>query len=303
VVAGYLQDEITWHPKFTTIVGARLDWWQTYGGAYKETQAAPIVHLPSRGETAVSPKLACLYRPWDWMTWRASVGTAFRPPNIYELYRTWRSSTGTLYKGNPDLDPEKNLGWEIGTTIKPFKGNVIMATYFENYVDDLIYRVLDPTDPTGKTQTYMNAARATIKGVELEMTQKCFSWLDLFGNTTLLNARIEKNPLDAASVGKKVTFVPRQQFNFGFNVNYWVVNANFTGRYVSKMFTRADNRDIVNNVPGSYDPFFTMDTKIMVTPVKWFNLSFSVDNMMNRQYFYSYLTPGRTWWLQAGFKY
>jgi iron complex outermembrane receptor protein len=46
-----------------------------------------------------------------------------------------------------------------------------------------------------------------------------------------------------------------------------------------------------------------MNTKIMMTPVKWFNLSFSVDNIMNREYFYSYLTPGRTWWLQAGFKY
>jgi iron complex outermembrane receptor protein len=37
--------------------------------------------------------------------------------------------------------------------------------------------------------------------------------------------------------------------------------------------------------------------------VKWCNISFSVDNLLDRQYYYYYVTPGRTWWLQAGLKY
>jgi iron complex outermembrane receptor protein len=264
---------------------------------------APIVRLPNRSQTAVSPKLAFLFRPWEWMSWRASVGTAFRAPNIYELYRTWRSSTGTLYKSNPDLNPETTLSWEIGTTLKPFKGTAFTATYFENYVNDLIYRTADPADPTGKTSIFQNAAKATIRGVELEINQKLWSWLEVFGNTTLLDARIKENPFNPDSVGKKITYVPRQQFNFGVTVNYWKIKANLSGRYVSKLQSSDTNSDVVNNVYGSYDPFFTLDSKVIFSPVKYVDLSLAVDNMLNREYFYYYRTPGRTFWTQLTLKY
>jgi iron complex outermembrane receptor protein len=299
----YLQDEIAWHPKFNTVLGVRLDWWQTYGGNYMQAAGDPIVRLPNRSKTAVSPKVAFLFRPWEWMSWRASAGTAFRAPNIYELYRTWLTSSGTLYKGNPRLNPETALSWEIGTTLKPFKGTAFTATYFENYVDDLIYRVTDPSDPTGKTQVYENAAKATIRGVELEINQKLWSWLEVFGNTTLLDARINENPYNPASVGKKITSTPRQQFNFGVTVTYWKVKAYLSGRYVSKMFSRDDNFDVVNNVYGSYDPFFTLDSKVTFSPVKYVDLSFSVNNLLNREYFTYYHCPGRTFWTQVTLKY
>ncbi|MEW6658938.1 MAG: TonB-dependent receptor [Thermodesulfobacteriota bacterium] len=299
----FLQDEIAWHPKFNTVAGLRLDWWQTYGGNYMQAAGAPVVHLPNRSQTAVSPKVAFLFRPWEWMSWRASVGTAFRAPNIYELYCTWRSSSGTLWKSNPRLIPETAFSWEIGATLKPFKGTTFAATYFENYVDDLIYRTADSTDPTGKTQIYQNAAKATIRGVELEIQQKLWSWLEVFANTTLLDARINENPYNPASVGKKITMTPRQQFNFGVTVNYWKIKANLAGRYVSKMMSQDDNSDVVNNVYGSYDPFFTLDSKVIFSPVKYVDLSFSVDNMLNREYFFNYLTPGRTIWTQVTLKY
>lgn len=306
----YLQDEIAWHPKFTTVLGMRLDWWQTYGGMYQVSATAPEVHLPARDKWSFNPKFSLLYRPWDRLSLRASVGTAFRPPNVYELYRTWVASSGNVYKGNPALKPEDNLGWEAGATLKLFKGNTFTATVFQNFVDNLIYRVTDPEDPSGKTFTYKNAAEARILGVEMEVTQKLFHWLEVFGNTTLLDPRIRKNPFDPASVGKNITFVPRQQFNCGMNFHYGVINANLTGHYVSKLYTRSDNRDTVSGVPGSYDPFFTLDAKVTVTPLQKLNpalgksyVSVAVNNILDRRYFYSYLTPGRTVWTQIGLKY
>jgi iron complex outermembrane receptor protein len=300
-IGAYLQGESAWHPKFSTVAGVRLDRWETYGGQYMKAAYSPIVDLPSRSQTAVSPKLAFLYRPLEWMTWRASVGTAFRAPNVYELYRTWLSSTGTLYKSNPDLKPETTLSWEIGTTLKPFKGTTFTATFFENYVNDLIYRSADTTAP--KTQIYQNAAKAFIRGVEIEINQKLWSWLEVFANTTLLDARIKENPYNTISVGKKVTFVPMQQFNFGATVTYWKVKANLSGRYVSKLNTRDDNGEFINGVYGSYDPFFTLDSKVIVSPVKYMDLSFAVDNILNREYYYYYRTPGRTIWTMLTLKY
>ncbi len=299
----YLQDEINWHPKFSTIIGARLDWWQTYGGVYRASVNDPTISLPARSQASFNPKIAFLYRPWDCWSWRASVGTAFRPPNIYELYRTWRSSNGTLYQGNPNLKPERVLAWEVGTTLKPWSGMVLTATFFDNYFDDLIYSVNDPADPTGRSKIRTNAAKARIMGVELEANQKLNSWLDVFVNTTLLDPRIKENPLNPASEGKNLTFVPRQQFNFGLNANYWIFNANLAGRYFSRLYAKDDNSDIYKGVYGSYDPFFTLDGKITATPVKYLRLSFAVDNMLNRQYYFYGLTPGRTFWLEAALKY
>lgn len=309
-LAFYLQGESQWHPKFTTVLGMRLDWWQTYGGMYQTSATTPEVELPSRSRVSVNPKFSLLYRPWDWLSLRASVGTAFRPPNVYELYRTWVSSTGTTYKGNPSLKPERNLGWEVGATLKPFKGNTFTVTLFQNFVEDLIYRVNDPSDPTGKTQIYRNAAEARILGVEMEVTQKLFPWLEVFGNLTLVNPRIWKNPYEPESVGKYITYVPRHQFNFGVNLNYGMVNANLSGRYVAKLYTTEDNTDAINKVYGSYDPFFTLDAKVTLTPLQRFNpalgksfVSVAVDNILDRRYFYYYRAPGRTWWVQAGIKY
>jgi len=304
----YLQDEITWHPMVTTVLGGRLDWWRSYGGSYEDLSTAktvPLTHLPPQERTAFSPKAAVLFRPWEWMSWRASWGTAFRPPNVYELYRTRRTISGVLYLANPYLKPETTMSWEVGLTVKPFAGNVITTTFFHNFVDDMIYRVLDTSDPTGKTQVWQNAGKVRINGWELEVTQKLSSWLDVFGNMTLVDARLLDNPYDTfwTTIGKKLTSTPRQLFNFGTNLHYWVLNGNLSGRYVSKLHARADNYDTVNNVPGSYDPFFTLDGKVTVTPVKYVNLSLAVDNILNRQYFSYYVTPGRTWWLQVGLKY
>jgi len=302
-IGAFLQDEIAWHPQFSTVAGVRLDWWQTYGGNWKQAAYKPIEYLKDRDQTALSPKLALLYRPLDWTAFRTSVGTAFRAPNIYELYRTWISSTGTTYKSNPALSPERTLSWELGATLKPFNGTAFTANYFENYVTDLIYRTNDPTDPSGKTQIFQNAAKATIRGFEIELNQKLWKWLEVFGNTTIIDARIRKNPYNLASVGKKITYVPRQQFNFGVTVTYWKIKANLSGRYFSKLPSSDNNSDVINNVYGSYDPFFTMDSKITFSPVQYADLSFAVDNLLNREYYTYYRTAGRMFWTQLTLRY
>uniref|UniRef100_A0A7C5AMU6 TonB-dependent receptor n=1 Tax=Desulfobacca acetoxidans TaxID=60893 RepID=A0A7C5AMU6_9BACT len=299
----YLQDEINWHRKFSTIIGARLDWWQTYGGVYRASAKDPAICLPARSQASVNPKIAVLYRPWDFWSWRASAGTAFRAPNIYELYRTWRAPSGTLYQGNPNLKPERAMSWEIGTSLKPWASLVIAATFFDNHLHDLIYSVRDPADPAGRNQIRTNAAKARILGVELEAHQKLSSWLEVFANATLLDPRIRKNPANPASEGKNITFVPRQQFNFGLNARYWILNANLAGRYVSRLYARDDNSDTCKGVYGSYDPYFTLDGKLTATPVKHLQLSFAVNNMLNREYYLYNLTPGRTFWLEAALKY
>jgi iron complex outermembrane receptor protein len=299
----YLQDEINWHPKFNTVIGGRLDFWKTYEGKLANFKTTPKIwhtNLPSREQVAFNPKIAFLYRPWECLTWRASVGTAFRPPNIYELYRTTTLGR-TIYKGNPFLKPETSLAWEVGATLQPFQGNVISATFFDSYIDDLIYVVTDPRFTNVRNRE--NAGKARIYGVELEVTQRLFSWLDVFANMTLTDPRVVKNPKAPLSVNKQLTSSPREQVNFGINLQYWKVNANLSGRYVSKVYGYDDNSDGINNTPGANDPYFVLNTKVTLSPVPYADISLSVDNIFNRQYYNDSLTPGRMCWVEAKLKY
>jgi iron complex outermembrane receptor protein len=137
----------------------------------------------------------------------------------------------------------------------------------------------------------------------LEVTQKLTTWLNVFGNLTILNGRLLENEFNPSADGQKLTFYPRQQFNFGFNASYWILNGNLSGHYVSKVYARDDNTDTYNGVPGSYDPYFTLDGKVGASPTKWTSVSFSVDNILNRKFFTYALTPGRTFWVEATLRY
>jgi vitamin B12 transporter len=68
-------------------------------------------------------------------TFKASYGTGFRAPSLYELYSEF---------GNPDLEPEKSKGWDAGIEQGMFRGKVrIGATYFNTVFTDRI--AWDPT--------------------------------------------------------------------------------------------------------------------------------------------------------------
>ena len=105
-------------------------------------------------------------------------------PTLYNLFRTW-TYYGVTYHGNPNLKPETSWSWDIGAEQKLWKGALIKATYFENYVDDLIYRrTID-----AKNQQYINVGKAEIRGVELAVEQKFDFGLRLFANYLIILMR------------------------------------------------------------------------------------------------------------------
>ncbi|MFV0369592.1 MAG: TonB-dependent receptor plug domain-containing protein [Hyphomicrobiaceae bacterium] len=88
---------------------------------------------------------------------RASYGTAFRAPSLYELY-------SPLY-GTPDLDPEESDGWDAGIDQGFLGGKVkLSATYFRLDTENLITFVFSPTPCDCYVQTPGVTER---QGVEL----------------------------------------------------------------------------------------------------------------------------------------
>lgn len=295
----FAQDEIMILNNLTAYAGFRQDWWETKDGYANSIGAAGYPKsYDTRSASSFSPKFAIVYKPFDKTSVRSSVGKAFRAPTVYELYRTWQSSTGVTYNGNPELKPETVTAWDISVDQGLWTGAKVKATYFENYMKDMIYR----KTVSSTQQDYINAGKAESKGVVLELEQK-IEWFKIFGNATFTNAKIKENTASPASEGKKMTYMPEHMFNVGVEIEKSPAFISLTGNYVGKRYRNDDNTDVVNGVWTSEDPYFKLNSKISYKVTKNATLSFSVDNILDRQYFAYYKCPGRSWFTELTLKF
>ncbi|MGA0369372.1 MAG: TonB-dependent receptor plug domain-containing protein [Kiritimatiellia bacterium] len=101
-------------------------------------------------------KATSAYSVSDATRLRGSVGTGFRAPSLFELYDS--------QLGNPDLDPETSISWELGIDQNLWAEKVKAAlTYFQLDVTDQIEYVF----PTGYSQVEGESNR---NGVEVSLT-------------------------------------------------------------------------------------------------------------------------------------
>ena len=298
----YLQDEVAVTEKLTTYLGIRGDWWKAYDGEVNSygTGGYSISYNKSRDST-YSPKLAIVYRPFEATVLKASAGKAFRAPTLYDLYRTWGSSTGTIYNSNPDLKPETVKSWDAGITQGLWNGAEFGVSYFENYMDDLIYTV-KLTDTQSK---YTNLGKAETKGYILEASQKVSDWLKLYANCTLLSKNeVTRSSFKPEIVGQHLTQQPMRIANAGIEAYYKGLDATFDWRHVSKRFGQDDNFDSADSRTYTiYGAYSVADAKFSYTYKDMTTFSVAVDNVFNRQYFDYYQAPGRTWYAEVGLKF
>ena len=294
----YTQAEIALLRNLTLYAGVRGDYWTTFDG-FTEQVAQPSVGVPgfatqngSESEFKADPKGSLVYKPWDGTTFRTSVGTAFRPPTVYELYTTWIAS-GFGFLANPKLNPETTFAWDIGVEQKLGSSTVCKLNYFNNHIDNYIYGNFVGTTPSGiYLYQNINAGRAETDGVEFEIENKPMDCLKLFANTTYTHSEMLSNSVDPMSVGKQLQYVPDWMFNVGGEVTYRKFTFTLTGRYVDKQFGNADNTDKVSGVFGSYDSYFVLNSKIQYKLTDRATLFFSVNNMLDEKYFTYYQAPG-----------
>jgi iron complex outermembrane receptor protein len=299
----FIQDEIKILDNLTAYLGLREDWWKTYDGYANQVATAGYPKdYASHSASSFSPKVALVYEPFVKTTLKTSLGQAFRPPTIYELYRTWTTPRGYTYAGNPDLNPEKTTSWDLGIEQRLWKGLSIKATYFENYIEDLIYS-------TTVTSTYyhkINAGKAEIKirGIEVEWEQRFDLGLKLFANLTYNeDANVKKNEAKPKTEGKRLTDVPERMFNAGVELTKGNFSGSIVARYVSKRYDDDENKDTVGDVYTSYDPYLVTDLKLSYKLTKFATLSFSLDNIFDKDYFAFYKAPGRKWFTELTLKF
>ncbi|MFZ1036762.1 MAG: TonB-dependent receptor [Smithella sp.] len=292
--AAFIQDEIMILSNLTAYIGFREDWWETYDGYANQFGSGGFANTyDSRNASSFSPKLSVVYKPFEITTLKADIGQAFRAPTVYELYSKW-SYYGMIWSGNPDLKPETTTSWDVGIAQELWKGAKVGATYFDNQMQNLIYSA---SVPSGFEN--MNAGKAESQGVMLSFEQRFDKLLRLFANYTYTDGRIKENSSDPLSVGKRMTFLPDTMINAGVECAIEQFSGSVTGRYVGKVYSDDQNRDTINGVYTSYDPYFTADAKVSYKVTKFATVSASVDNIFNESYFSYYKAPGRSWFMEV----
>ena len=109
-----------------------------------------------------------------WRQFRASAYRGFRAPTLNELYREFRVGN-VVTQANAALRPEILRGVEAGWDGR-FERLRISATAFYSSLDDLITNVTLRTTPTLITRQRQNAAAATVRGGEAEITYSRGPW-------------------------------------------------------------------------------------------------------------------------------
>jgi vitamin B12 transporter len=126
----------------------------------------------SGGDSAPTWRLgAVLALPEISARFRASAGSAFNAPSLFQRF----GAIGTTFRGNPDLKPERSLGYEFGGELDiPALGRNDFATagvtFFQSRVEDLI-------NFNARFNSLTNIDRASITGTELLLALRPAPWL------------------------------------------------------------------------------------------------------------------------------
>ncbi|WIG95291.1 TonB-dependent receptor [Myxococcus sp. SDU36] len=174
----YVQDNWALAPrwKLTLVPGARVDTDTQFG-------------------TAVTPRLAARMDPTSWLTLRGSYGWAFRAPGFQELLLDFENpSVGYRVHGNPDLRPERSRSFNLSVEVKPAASSLLWVSAFQHNLRDMIGVSTELVGPQ-QLFTYVNIARARVRGGELGVRQQLPGRVSAELGYTLTDGRSEETGL------------------------------------------------------------------------------------------------------------
>jgi vitamin B12 transporter len=184
--AVYVQDQFAFWNRLFGTVGARLDHHSEFGSEVT-WRIAPAYLLRETGT-----KL------------KASYATGFKAPSLEDLFGG--DGTGFIV-GNPDLQPEKSRGWDVGFEQSLFGDRVSFgATYFRNEIEDLIavdFLTPPPVRPenVAEAETWGVESFIAVTPVERVTVRLDHTWLktrDQVANADLIRRPEHKLNLDVA---------------------------------------------------------------------------------------------------------
>jgi len=284
----FLQDEIEATEKLTLYLGARWDQWETSGDFVSVVTPSTSASYASRGQTSFNPKISGVYKPVEELTLRTSYGKSFRAPTIFEMYSISRTAAGVVTQGDANLRPETGSSWEVGGEWRISSGLKATSTYYETSLNDMIY--IQTLSATLKQR--MNAGKTRVKGLELGLSSKPATWLELNANVSWMDSLMLENTADPNSVGKQLTDVPDRIAYVGATASYGPWSGMVEARHSGKVYSTAANTDTAAGVFGSYDAYTVVNMKAGYQANKNTRVNLAVNNVLDSRAFQFSLLPG-----------
>jgi iron complex outermembrane receptor protein len=288
--------------------GIRYDWWKNYGGeVYDATGSHKLnVDYPDNTENNWSPSAGLVYHLTEDTRFRASFGTGFRTPGLYDLYGAY-TYKDEISIGNPDLDPEKmTYSVDAGFDTKLFKNlDFSITVYHSSYKDFIDYRTLAPEEVPSyisvgldqEVRQKVNIGKVHIYGTETSLGYSFNSQWKAFANYTWNRTTIEEHDLSPELEDNYFRSVPRWMVNFGITYdNPRLFTLSIYVRSVSSIYYNEDNTKKM----GGY---MVGDLKISRQLFKNMDVFLNIDNFTDKKYSesYNYYSPG--FWVMSGLKY
>ncbi len=169
--------------------------------------------VPNSSQNSFDPRVSVLWTATPNVGLRAAAYTAFRAPNLDNLYRAF-STTSLVFLPNSQLTPERLKGVEAGFDLSfgPVTGQ--FTAFYQEVTNLITLRTLAPTElPAGfffGTKN-INAGKAVVQGIELQAGWQIRPGLKLDANYTTVSSKIVENQFDPLSIGKQQSGIPTQQ--------------------------------------------------------------------------------------------
>jgi vitamin B12 transporter len=197
-LGAFLQNRFTIMDRVFLTLAARLDRHSDFGT--HPTFSAGIAYLHRETDTKL----------------KASVGTAYKAPTLDQLHGTIPAFG---FSGNPNLDPEKSVGFDIGFEQALFDGKLRFgSTYFRNWIRDLI-------DFNLTFSTLINVDKVHTWGLESFIAVQPLPWLTARFDHTWTRTEDQATGMQLArrprhKITGSIDITPIERLMLGFSVTW-----------------------------------------------------------------------------------
>lgn len=250
--SAYVQDE--WMPawndyRLTVVPGLRYDRDSQFGDE-------------------VSEKLAVRYAMTERLTLRAGYGRGFRAPDFKQLLlRFDNPAIGYRVDGNPDLKPERSVGFNLGAVWQMSEAASFSLGAYHNRVDDLI-EIIQIEEGPPIVFSYRNIASARLTGIDAQAQLQLTEPLELRLGYGWLRSRDD-------DTGEELSGRPAHRANASLLFRQPHYNAQLRGVWIGeRQFATDIDTGGAPSPAGASDAYALFDARAEWT--RWKNYGFAV---------------------------
>ncbi len=291
--------------------GLRYDYWKNHDGDFYDstTSTARTIIYPDNTDQALSPKIGVSYKLNPAIKFRASFGTGFKAPSLYDLYKSGPHGSTRFDLANPDLEPERmEWSYDVGFDATPHKKLCVSMTFYQSSIKDFLGEKtlaasevpswFSPDDGMAVIQT-INLGRVEIYGVEANLEYKISNQWSTFINHTYNVSTIEEYEEDRTVEGNYLSYTPRHMTKIG--VTYDNPDLFTLGVFLTNVGERYG--DLENTDSKKLDAYQVVGLKISREIREGLEVFGEVNNLTDEDYKEYYTTNNPPASFMAGVKY